>query len=52
MMYRTMKTTLGHRYRMRVCEDERRERRLFHVMLVTLPVIATLALFYIGGMPK
>jgi hypothetical protein len=50
--YMRCKTTLGHRYRMRRCEDEVRERRLFHAALVILPVIAAMALLYAGGLPR
>ena len=39
---RTFKTTLGHRYTMRVCEDEVQERQLFHAVLVLLPTLAVI----------
>ena len=40
--YMRCKTTLGHRYWMRRCEDEVRERELFHAALVILPAMAVI----------
>ena len=42
MYYRTYKTTMGRKYTVRVCEDERHERRLFHAAVVFLPLAAVL----------
>ena len=38
-MYKRYKTTTGHRYTMRISEDEIHERRLFHLALVAFPVL-------------
>ena len=43
-MYKTMKTTMGHKYRMRMAEDEVAERDLFRLAVVTLPFLGTVAL--------
>ena len=37
--YKTYKTTLGHKYTMRICEDELRERRIFRAVLVLSPLV-------------
>jgi len=42
--YRTIKTTMGRKYRMRIPEDELAERRLFHAALVCLPFFGTIAM--------
>ena len=47
--YMRCKTTLGHRYWMRRCEDEVRERELFHAALVILPALALLAMAFAAG---
>jgi len=43
-MYKTMKTTMGHKYRMRMAEDEVAERDLFRLAVVALPFLGTVAL--------
>ena len=43
-MYKTMKTTMGHKYRMRMAEDEVAERDLFRLAVVVLPFLGTVAL--------
>ena len=40
MMYRSYKTTMGRRYRMREPYDARLERILFKVAVVVLPFVA------------
>lgn len=47
--YMRCKTTLGHRYYMRRCEDEVAERELFHAMLVIVPSLAVIALAFAAG---
>ena len=47
--YMRCKTTLGHRYYMRRCEDEVSERELFHAVLVILPALALLAMAFAAG---
>ena len=46
-MYRTMKTTLGHKYRMRTAEDPTLERILFGLAVTVLPFTATVAMMLI-----
>jgi len=43
-MYKTMKTTMGHKYRMRMAEDEVAERDLFRLAVVALPFFGTILL--------
>ena len=43
--YRTFKTTMGHKIRMRMTEEEIAERELFHIVLVVLPFIASVGMF-------
>lgn len=50
MPYRRVKTSLGHRYVMRICEDEVRERDLFHAAVVFLPMVAILAFSLAAGL--
>lgn len=40
MMYRTYKTTMGRRYRMREPYDARMEKILFWVAIVVFPFVA------------
>ena len=51
--YKTMKTTMGRRYRMRMADDELAERELFRIALVALPFLASAGTFLlwikIGG---
>ena len=42
--YRTFRTTMGHKIRVRMSEDEIAELELFHMILFLLPT-ATLVLF-------
>ena len=48
--YRRYKTTLGHRYVMRMCEDEIHERRLFHAALILAPLVMVFAFALAAGM--
>ena len=47
MTYRTMKTTMGRKYRMRISEDERTERVLYNMSIVFLPFVAAALMFFI-----
>ena len=40
-MYKTMKTTMGHKYRMRMAENEESERSLFRLAVVLLPFVTS-----------
>ena len=42
--YRTFKTTMGHKIRVRMSDDEIAERQLFHMTVTALPIL-TLILF-------
>jgi hypothetical protein len=42
--YRTVRTTTGRKYRMRIPEDEIHERRLYRAALVCLPFFGTVLL--------
>ena len=44
MQYRTYKTTMGRKYRMRVAEDEAAERELFHIALAMVPFLGSILL--------
>ena len=44
MMYRTYKTTMGRKYRMRICEDEAAERDLFRLAVVLAPFLGSVLL--------
>ena len=50
MEYKTYKTTLGHKYVMRVCEDEIHEKRLFMLALVASPLLAVIAFSIAAGL--
>ena len=50
MKYRRYKTTMGHKYYMRICEDEIQERRLFHAALVFSPLLMVIAFAAAAGM--
>jgi hypothetical protein len=39
MRYKTYKTTMGRKYRMRICEDEIRERRILKAAIVLAPLV-------------
>ena len=51
MMYRTYKTTMGRKYRMREPYDARAERILFRVAIVVLPFVtaAGMMLLWVKG---
>lgn len=48
--YKTYKTTLGHKYTMRLCEDEIRERRIFRACLVISPLVMVIGFAAAAGM--
>lgn len=43
-MYRTMKTTLGHKYKVRTAEDPRLERILMALAVTVIPFITAAAM--------
>ena len=50
MNYKRDKTTLGHKYKMRLCEDEVQERWLFRAVLVFSPLLTVIAFAAAAGM--
>lgn len=51
MYYRTYKTTMGRKYRMRITEDEKAERELYWLAVTVLPFItaAGMMLLWVKG---
>ena len=45
--YKTFRTTMGNKIRMRMTEEEIAERELFHIVLVALPFLASALLFFV-----
>lgn len=45
--YRTFKTTMGHKIRVRMSDDEIAERELFHIVLVVLPLVTSALMFFL-----
>ena len=43
--YKTMKTTMGRKYRVRMAEDERVARLIYHVALVVVPFVSAAGMF-------
>lgn len=48
--YIKCRTTQGHKYYLRRCEDEVLERMAFHTFLVILPVLSIFALAAAAGL--
>ena len=45
--YRTLKTTLGRKYRVRMTDSEIAERTLYRIALVALPFFSSVIMFWI-----
>ena len=45
--YKTFKTTMGHRIRVKMSEEEIAERELFHMVLVALPLVTSALMFFL-----
>ena len=45
--YRTVKTTMGHRYTVRMAEDERKERMLYWMAITVLPFVTAAGMMLI-----
>jgi len=43
--YRTFKTSMGNKVRVRMTESEIAERELFHIVLIALPLLASAGMF-------
>ena len=50
MRYRTYKTTMGQKFRMRVCEDEKHERRLLNALIIGTPILVCWIFAIVAGM--
>ena len=47
MKYRTYKTTMGHKVRVRMSNEEIEARWLYRFAMVVVPFISSAALFYV-----
>ena len=45
--YKTLKTTMGRRYRVRVTSEEAAARWLYNVALVVVPFVSSALMFYV-----
>ena len=45
--YRTFRTTMGHKIRVRMSDEEIAERELFHMVLVALPLVTSALMFFL-----
>lgn len=45
--YKTFRTTMGHKYRAKMTDDEIADLQLFHIVLVVLPSL-TIVLFAVA----
>ena len=45
--YRTFKTTMGRKFRVRMTKEEVEEQELYNMVIVTLPFISALLLFVV-----
>lgn len=45
--YKVLKTTMGRKYKVRMCEDEVAERDLFRLAVVALPFFGTILLMLV-----
>ena len=45
--YRTFKTTMGHKVRVRLSDNEIAERILYRIAIVTLPFVASAGMFFL-----
>ena len=48
--YKRYKTTLGHRYTMRMCEDEIQEKMILRAAIVLAPLVAVVGFAMALGM--
>lgn len=45
--YRTLKTTMGRRYRVKITSEEAAARWLYNVSLVVVPFVSSALMFYV-----
>lgn len=50
MRYKSYKTTMGHKYSMRLCEDEVAERFAFRAVMVFLPLLTIVTMAKVAGL--
>lgn len=48
--YRTLKTTMGRKYRIRMTKEEVRERTLYYTAVVTAPIITLIVFTWAAGL--
>lgn len=45
--YKTIKTTLGHKIRVKMSDEEIQEREMFHAMVILMPLIGSALMFFL-----
>lgn len=45
--YKTIKTTLGHKIRVKMTEEEIQEREMFNALVVLMPLIGSALMFFL-----
>jgi len=45
--YKTIKTTLGHKIRVKMSEEEIQEREMFQAMVILMPLIGSALMFFL-----
>lgn len=45
--YKTIKTTLGHKIRVKMSEEEIQEREMFNALVVLMPLIGSALMFFL-----
>ena len=45
--YKTFKTTMGHKIRVKMSEEELQEREMFNALVVLMPLIGSALMFFL-----
>lgn len=45
--YKTIKTTLGHKIRVKMTDEEIQEREMFNALVVLMPLIGSALMFFL-----
>lgn len=45
--YKTIKTTLGHKIRVKMSDEEIQERETFHALVILMPFIGSALMFFL-----
>ena len=45
--YKTIKTTLGHKIRVKMSDEEIQEREMFNALVVLMPLIGSALMFFL-----